>query len=94
MRRSVMNRLTQERLVDELVQAYVDWREACARVDAAYRSWASDPAPGDRVTFGVYLAALDEEEQAAESYAGLVRRAERMPGSKDPPVGSLGGPGW
>jgi len=94
MRRSMMNRLTRERLVDELVQAYVDWREACVRVDDTYRSWASEMTPGDRVTFGLYVAALGEEEQAADSYAGLVRRAETMPWSKDPPVGSLGGAAW
>ena len=90
----MINRLKRDRLVDELVEAYVDWREACARVDGAYRSWAREMAPGDRVRFGLYVAALDQEEQAADSYAGLVRRAEKMLGSEGPPVGSLGGPAW
>jgi hypothetical protein len=40
-----MNILRRERLVDELVEAYVDWLEACARVNGTYRSWASDMAP-------------------------------------------------
>jgi hypothetical protein len=30
MRRYVMNTLKRERLVDELVEAYIDWRETCA----------------------------------------------------------------
>jgi hypothetical protein len=49
-------------------------------------------APENRITFGLYMAALDEEEQAAESYAGLVRRADEMPWSEDPPLASLGRP--
>ena len=70
------------RLVDELVEAYVDWREACARVNDAYRSWASETGPCGRVAFGLYMAALDAEEQAAEVYAGLVRRADKLPWSE------------
>jgi hypothetical protein len=37
-----MNTLSRKRLADKLVEAYVDWRETCARVDDAYRSWASE----------------------------------------------------
>jgi hypothetical protein len=36
-----MNRLRRERLLDELVEAYVDWREACAHVHDAYRFWGT-----------------------------------------------------
>jgi hypothetical protein len=39
-----MKTLRQERLVDALVEAYVDWRETCACVNDAYRSWASKPS--------------------------------------------------
>ena len=66
-----MDKLSRKRLVDELVEAYVAWREACARVDNAYRSWASETGPCGGVAFGLYMAALDAEEQAAEVYAGL-----------------------
>jgi hypothetical protein len=92
MRRHIMDTLRRERLVDELVEAYVDWRETCARVDDAYRSWANEPARGDRVAFALYIAALDAEEQAAKVYAELVRRADKLPWSKDPPAEPLGGP--
>jgi hypothetical protein len=92
MRRHMMDTLRRERLVDELVEVYVDWRETCARVDDADRSWANEPARGDRVAFALYIAALDAEEQAAKVYAELVRRADKLPWSKDPPAEPLGGP--
>ena len=98
MRRYVMNTLKRERLVDELVEAYIDWRETCARVNDTYRSWASETGPRGRVAFELYTAALDDEERAAEVYAGLVRRADELPWSEDPPARPLGGPaggvGW
>jgi hypothetical protein len=93
-RRYVMNTLRRKRLVDRLFEAYVNWRETCARVNDAYRSWASETAPGDRVTFRLYMAALDAEEQAAEVYAGLVRRAGEVRWTKAPPAEPLGGPAW
>ena len=36
-----MNKLSQQRLVDTLVDAYVGWREACLQVSDAYGAWAS-----------------------------------------------------
>jgi hypothetical protein len=89
-----MNTLRRKRLLDKLVEAYVDWRETCARVNAAYRSWASEPAPGDSVAFAIYMAALDMEQQAAEVYAGLVRRAETLASSEGPGPEPLRGPAW
>jgi hypothetical protein len=89
-----MNKLIRKRLVDKLVDAYVDWRETCARVDDAYRSWASETRARDGVGFGLYMAALDAEEQAAEIYAGVVRRADKLPWSEEPAAEPLGGPAW
>jgi hypothetical protein len=57
-----------------MISAYVDWREACRLVHAAYRSWASATGPRARVAFWRYAATLDAEESAAEIYASLVRR--------------------
>jgi hypothetical protein len=68
-------KLSQKRLVDRLIEAYVSWREACLHVSDAYRSWASETGPAASSAFGRYMAALDREERAAELYAGLVRRA-------------------
>jgi hypothetical protein len=64
-------------LVDTMIGAYVDWREACRLVHDAYHSWASGTGPGARVAFRRYTAALDAEELAAQVYASLVRRVER-----------------
>jgi hypothetical protein len=94
MRRYTMNTLTRRRLADKLVEAYVDWRESCARVDDTYRSWARETGLCGRVAFALYLAALDSEEQAAEVYAELVRRAAKLPWSEDPAAEPLGGPAW
>ena len=70
-----MNNLSQKRLVDTLIEAYVSWREACLGVSDAYRSWASETGPSVASAFGCCMAALEQEERAAEVYAGLVRRA-------------------
>ena len=90
--------LSRERLVDQLVEAYVDWREACARVDDAYAFWASESGACGRVAFGSYVAALDAEERSAEVYAVLVRRADALAWNELFPAEPLGGPaggvGW
>ena len=89
-----MYTLSRKRLVDKLVEAYVAWRETCARVEDAYGSWASETGARGGVAFALYMAALDAEEHAAEVYAGLVRRAEKLPWSEDPPAEPLSGPAW
>jgi hypothetical protein len=93
----MMNALRRKRLVDEVIEAYIDWRETCVRVDDAYR-WSSETGPYARVAFGLYVAALDAEERAAEVYAELVRRADELAWSEDYRVesldGSVPGVGW
>ncbi len=83
--------LSRERLVDQLIEAYVDWRETCARVGDAYRFWAIDSGASGRIAFGSYVAALDAEERSAEVYAGLVRRADALAWSEDSPAEPLRG---
>jgi hypothetical protein len=87
-----MNKLSHERVVDKLIDAYVSWREACLRVTDAYGSWAGETGPGATSAFGGYMAALDQEERAADVYAGLVRRARQLPSNKDNPAKPIGGP--
>jgi hypothetical protein len=60
------------RIVDEMVDAYVDWREECVAVDDAYECWQRGPRAEALFTFAAYHAALDYEERAAERYAELV----------------------
>ena len=79
-----------ERLVDEMISAYADWREASRLVDDAYHSWAS--ARGFRASdeFVRYTTALDREECAADIYAELVRRVGRVVASD----AGLGSQAW
>lgn len=71
--------LRQQRLVDELVEAYVDWREACAQVGDWYRAWATGPGRSNGAAFGEYVLALDVEERAAEIYAEVVLSVSQLP---------------
>ena len=86
-----MNNLSHKRLVDRLIDAYVNWREACLRVSDAYDSWTGETGPGGTSAFGSYMAALEQEERAAEVYAGLVRRVGELVSSKDDAVEPLAG---
>ena len=56
-------------LLDELMDAYVDWREECNALRDAYDRW-STASPDERsLAFVAYRAALDLEEQASTVYA-------------------------
>jgi hypothetical protein len=84
-----MRKRTETRLVDTMIGAYVDWREACRVVHDAYRSWASATGPRARAAFWHYTAALEAEEWTAEVYAGLVRRVGHSAPSNDDLSGPL-----
>jgi hypothetical protein len=86
-----MDKLIQKRVVDGLIEAYVSWREACLRVTDAYRSWTSETGLGAASAFGCYMAALDQEQRAAEVYAGLVQRAGKFASGGHDPSGAAGG---
>ena len=73
-----MRRGTQDRLVDEMISAYADWRVASRQVDDAYRSWAIGPTVSAAEAFTRYTAALDAEASAADVFADLVRRVDRV----------------
>ena len=63
-----------KRLLDEMVEAYVDWREERATVWDAYGRWTSAQLPDSPLAFSAYCAALDREERAAHVYAELMTR--------------------
>lgn len=73
-----MRKRTETQLVDRMINAYIDWREACRLVHEAYRAWAIETGPRARVAFWRYMASLDAEERAADVYATLVRRVGRL----------------
>lgn len=56
------------RCVDELIDDYVSWREACAAVAVSYENWRCSDRPDKKLAFSGYVAALDREEQAATAY--------------------------
>jgi hypothetical protein len=61
-------------LVEETVDAYFEWREECAEVGDAYRRWSNAPLSHATDAFDEYLAALNNEEHAANLYSQLIRR--------------------
>jgi hypothetical protein len=56
---------TLDLVVDEFLDSYVRWREACEEVRNAYECWASCKPPQRTLGFDWYRAALDREERAA-----------------------------
>ena len=87
-----MNEMSHKRLVDSLMEAYVNWREACLRVSDEYDSWSSETGPRATSACERYMAALEQEERAAEVYAGLVRGTRQLVSSKADAVEPIGGP--
>ncbi len=63
-------------LIDDMLAAYVQWREACASVQQAYDGWTRARAEDEPQAFRAYTAALDDEARASELYADLVKRVE------------------
>jgi hypothetical protein len=62
------------KLVDEAIDAYIDWREECAHLWDAYQSWCSAEGSEGTRAFRAYCVALDREEQAASLYAFKIDR--------------------
>ena len=56
--------------VDHVLACYIKWREDAATVRDAYGRWSAAPPDADETElFSAYLAALDQEQSAAGSYA-------------------------
>src|ERR1700737_5195545 len=67
-----------KRMIDEAMDAYVEWREECIRVWDADRLWLSAERVDAALAFRAYVAALDREERAAEVYADLMRDLDEL----------------
>lgn len=72
----IMNSSRQQRMVDEAVDAYVEWREECLRVWEAYQGWLEAARVDGPLASLAYEAALDREQRAAEVYGGLIAQLE------------------
>ena len=71
-------RQTLRSLVDQFIESWVCWREACEAVHSAYASWQQCEPAQRGLAFAGYRAALDREDQAAQVHsmcAGRVREA-------------------
>ena len=79
-----MKKSIDERLVDEAIEAYVDWREERVSVWDAYERWACGPLEDASFAFSAYRAALDREERASDVYAGLMTRVATAPSAMPP----------
>jgi hypothetical protein len=64
--------------VDAAVAAYRQWQSECEAVRAAYRVWVSASEFAEPLAFEAYQSALDREERAAKTYAGLMRRVRHL----------------
>jgi hypothetical protein len=75
-RKRSSNRL--DAIVDECLESYVSWREACEDVRAAYEYWDACRPPQRAIAFGGYRAALDREEDAARVHSYLAARLRHL----------------
>jgi hypothetical protein len=62
------------RVVDELLERYVCWREECITVKQSYEGWSAADRGEGALAYAAYVAALDREEHAARSYAHHLER--------------------
>lgn len=61
-------------LVDALIAAYVSWREKCSELALSHAAWQASERRDKSLAFSAYVAALDCEEAAAETYRRLVEQ--------------------
>lgn len=65
------------RVVDDMLDRFVEWREGAGSVADAYRRWSEAPARDEPWRFSAYMALVDQEESAAKSYAVVVADVDR-----------------
>jgi hypothetical protein len=61
-------------LVDEFLESYLRWREACEDVRDSYRRWAECEQHQRGLGFAIYRAALEREEHAANVHSDSAER--------------------
>jgi hypothetical protein len=72
-----LNTNVKRELIDDMMDMYVDWREACIGLRKAYERWSSMRSAEREMAFAAYGAALDWEEQASAVYADRINRVVR-----------------
>jgi hypothetical protein len=66
-------------LVDEFLDSWVRWREACEDVRSADAHWGACKTAQRGLAFASYRAALDREDHAARVYAMWTERLLSTP---------------
>jgi hypothetical protein len=66
------------RLADEAFNRYLEWRDECATVDAAYRNWSDAPKSDGAFAYAAFVAALEREEHAAGQYRAMIDAGEQL----------------
>jgi hypothetical protein len=64
-------------LVDDMVACYASWREEAAAARRAYERWRDSRPDQEPARYAAYVAALDQEQSTAVSYAQAVSDLER-----------------
>jgi hypothetical protein len=72
--KAILEAPRRRRLVNAVMDAYLEWRDECAAVSDAYRRWADAGEADLGSTWRAYEAALDREERASAVYDEIVRR--------------------
>ncbi len=67
-------------LADALHQRYTDWRRESDAVQRAYEAWLDSDGANRELAHAGYLAALDQEQLAADSYRDELVWVERISG--------------
>ena len=83
-----MTELIDKRLVDEAMDAYLDWREECAAVWAASERWVGASVGDAPMAAAAYRAALDREERASDVYADLMNLVAAASRRSSEPIGA------
>jgi hypothetical protein len=68
----MLSKQSSRQLIDELEEAYIDWRVQSHRVWVAYGTWSNAVATDGRLRFAAYLEELDREQRACELYAQMI----------------------
>ena len=72
-----MSTTIDKHIIDDAMEAYVDWREQCAAVQEAYERWSRAPSSQSADAFVNYQVALECEEWSSAEYAALLGRLSR-----------------
>jgi hypothetical protein len=80
------NRAERNRLVDETIARYVEWRDECEALRASYRAWSLSVGGDRALRYAAYCSAVDREEAAARLYAAMTFRLTRILWGNDAPA--------